>query len=90
MLVNVSYPETPGVKLSKLYKHNCFIRSSGLYRDYTTVYMTLETPAGPPVKCLNFNDGNIEIIPCNTKVIEMFVEIKARPMTDKDREALPF
>lgn len=88
--VKVSYPETPGVRLGDLYKGDSFILSSNLYRDYTTVYVAMETPCGGCVKCFNLNNGNTELLHCNTKVIEMVVEINARPKTNKDRNDLPF
>lgn len=88
--VKVSYPETPGVRLGDLYKGDSFILSSNLYRGYTTVYIAMETPCGGYVKCFNLNNGNTELLHCNCKVIEMVVEINARPKTDKDRNDLPF
>lgn len=88
--VKVTYPEVPTVKLGDLYKGDSFILRSGLYRGYTTVYTTMETPCGGYIKCFNLNNGNVELLHCNCKVLEMVVTINARPKTDKDRNDLPF
>ena len=88
--VKVTYPEMPTVKLGDLYKGDSFILSSGVYRDHADVFIVMETPCGCSVECFNLNNGNISLIHCNCKVIEMVVEINARPKTDKDRNDLPF
>lgn len=90
MEVNVSFPKAPSVKLRDLYKGNCFILSSALYRPYTTVYAAVETPCNGYVKCFNFNNCCIDLLHGNSNVIEVIASLNVRPMTDAERNALPF
>lgn len=90
MKVKLAYPDPPCVLLDDLRKGDCFILNREFRTEYANVYMVIGHTHSVLMSCLCLQTGEITTFGKNTKVLEMVVEIKARPMTQKDKEELPF
>ena len=90
MRVKLVYPDPPTCCLSTLGKGRCFILNREFRTEYANVYMVVGNEYSFSISCLCLQTGEITSFGHSTKVIEMVVEIKARPMTRKDKEELPF
>ena len=88
--VKLAYPDPPCANLCGLSKGDCFILNREFRTEYANVYMVVGNEYSASISCLCLQTGSLISFGHNTKVIEMVVEIKARPMTRKDKEELPF
>lgn len=90
MKLKLSYPDPPSVRLGELDKGDCFILNREFRTEHAEVFMILGSPYSREIKVLSLGTGNVTFCNCNTQVIEMVVEINARPVTRADKEELPF
>lgn len=88
--VKLAYPDPPTCCLSNLGKGQCFILNREFRTEYANVYMVVGNEYSFNISCLCLQTGKITSFGHSTKVIEMVVEVTARPMTRKDKEELPF
>lgn len=88
--VKLDYPDPPCLNLRQLSKGRCFILNRAFRTEHANVYMVIGSEYDTMVKCLCLQTGELELFGHNTKVIEMLVELTARPLTTKDKDALPF
>ena len=88
--VKLNYPDPPCVNLNTLSKGKCFILNRAFRTEYANVYMVVGNEYSFNVSCLCLQTGELNSFGHNTKVIEMVVELNARPVTTKDKEELPF
>ena len=90
MRVKLTYPDPPSISLSGLSKGDCFILSREFRTEHANVYMIVGNEYSAFISCMCLQTGKLDSFRSNTKVIEMVVEINARPVTRKDKEELPF
>ena len=88
--VKLNYPDPPCVNLSQLSKGDCFILNRTFRTEHANVYMIVGNEYSFNISCLCLQTGKLDSFGHNTKVIEMVVELNARPITIKDKEELPF
>ena len=88
--VKLAYPDPPTICLSNLSRGSCFILNREFRTELANVYMVVGNEYSFSISCLCLQTGKITSFGHNTKVIEMMVELTARPMTRKDKEELPF
>ena len=88
--VKLSYPDPPCVRLSTLTTGDCFILNREFRTQNANVYMMVGTPYTFDITCLCLQTGQLKSFRYTSNVIEMVVELKARPITSEDKDELPF